>query len=92
MKWLLMAFQLLPNILQAIVQIETSVSAPGATKKAIIMGAITSAAQVGEAIPNQATAMISTLIDSTVKQLNDSGVFPPKAPAVPVGTPPAPTA
>lgn len=83
MKWLLMAFQLLPNILAAVVQVENAVNAPGATKKAIVMSAITSAAQVGEAVPNQATAMISTMIDSTVKQLNDSGVFGPKTPAVP---------
>jgi hypothetical protein len=80
MKWLLIAFQLLPNILAAIVQVENSVNAPGATKKAIVMGAITSAAKVGEAVPNQATDLISTMIDSTVKTLNDSGVFPPKAP------------
>lgn len=73
MKWLVLAFQLMPSVLGAIVQIEQSVDAPGATKKSIIMGAISSAAKVGEQVPDQTTALISAFIDDTVTKLHATG-------------------
>lgn len=85
MKWLILALQLVPHIVTAVKAVESSVpaSGSGATKKGIIMGAITSAAQVGEQVPDKTTQLVSSLIDATVKQLNDSGEFTSKT-AVPV--------
>lgn len=82
MKWLIFALQLVPHVLQAVTEVEASVKAPGATKKAIIMGAITSAAHVGEAVPDQTTQLVSSLIDGQVKELNDSGIFTKAASSV----------
>lgn len=84
MKWLLIALQLAPHVLAAVKSVEDSIKAPGATKKAIVMTAITSAAQVGEAVPNETTALVSALIDNQVKELNDKGVFASKSVAAPV--------
>lgn len=81
MKWLILALQLVPHVLQAVKEVNT-LSASGATKKAIVMGAITAAAQVGEQVPDQTTALVSSLIDDQVKKLNDSGIFTKAASSV----------
>lgn len=79
MKWLILALQLMPHVLTAVKQVEDSIDAPGTTKKAIVMSALTATAQVGEKVPDQTTALVSALIDNQVKELNDSGVFTRKS-------------
>lgn len=85
MKIFAFLLQSLPSILSAIMGVEAAVKAPGATKKAIVLGAIQAAAQAGEGIPNGATQAISSVIDHAVTELNNSGVFTKSVPmAAPV--------
>ena len=75
MKYLALALQYLPHVLAGVQAVETAVKAPGMTKKAIVMSAVTAAAQVGENVPEDHVKLISGLIDSTVSALNSQGVF-----------------
>jgi hypothetical protein len=74
----------LPAILGAVVGIEATVKAPGATKKAIIMNSIDIAAKAGEGIPVPLVSIISGVIDSAVTELNKAGIFGRSANPVPV--------
>lgn len=68
--------QFLPHILAGVVAVEQVLqSAPGATKKQLILNSIIAASQVGEKVPADIIAGVSTLIDSTVSTLNAAGVF-----------------
>lgn len=63
-----------PFVLQGVVAVEQAIgNQPGKTKKQVFIGAITSAAQVAEAIPH--IQAISNLVDATVGALNAAGVF-----------------
>jgi hypothetical protein len=75
MKIFLFLLQNLPSILQAILGIEATVNAPGATKKAMVMNSLAIAAKVGESIPESHVAAVSAMVDSVVGSLNSSGVF-----------------
>jgi hypothetical protein len=84
MKWLSLLMHYFPAVLQGVIAVEQAVgsSQPGATKKQVVMGAITAAAKVGGQVDEQHVAAISTLIDTTVGALNQAGVFgKPAAPA-----------
>lgn len=69
----------LPAILKAIIGIESAVTAPGATKKAMVMNSLAIASKVGETIPESHVAAVSAVIDSVVNSLNTSGVFAHKS-------------
>jgi hypothetical protein len=77
----LFLLQNLPSILKAVMGIEAAVTAPGATKKAMVMDSLAIAAKVGETVPATHVAAVSALIDTVVSGLNSSGVFKPSAPA-----------
>jgi hypothetical protein len=78
--------QYAPYVTTAVQAIETSNSGlPGATKKQLVLAAITTAAKVGEAVPEPHVAVISALIDTIVNLLNAAGVF--GKPAAPVALP-----
>lgn len=79
MKIFLFLLQSLPAILAAVVGIEHSIKAPGATKKQIVMDIITIAAIQGEKMPEAHVTAVSAAIDNVVSILNASGVF--EAPA-----------
>lgn len=76
MNWLLLILKLLPSILQAVKTVEEV--APGLTgdkKKALIVDSIVNP-PVGQVAPTPAMLdVVKILIDSSVKSLNDSGVF-----------------
>lgn len=72
---LAIALQYLPHVLVGVQAVEQAVSAPGQTKKQLVLGAITAAASVGEQVPEQHVQVISALIDTTVATLNQAGVF-----------------
>lgn len=65
----------LPAILQGVIAVEAVIHVPGATKKQMVLGAVTAAAQAGETISDPEISGISALIDHTVTTLNNSGVF-----------------
>lgn len=68
----------LPYVLGAVITVEQNVSAPGATKKKIVLNSILGVAQIGEQVPNQPLAEgISGLIDTTVSALKAGGIFGP---------------
>jgi hypothetical protein len=77
----LFLLQNLPSILRAVMGIEAAVTAPGATKKAMVMNSLAIAAQVGETVPESHVAAISAVVDSVVGSLNASGVFKKSTPA-----------
>lgn len=73
---LLLALKYFPYVLQGVVAVEQSIgSQPGATKKQVVLGAITAAAKVGGQVEESHIAVISSLIDATVAALNASGAF-----------------
>lgn len=81
MKWLSLAFSLLPGILQGVLAVETAMAgAKGADKKQVIMAAVGAAAAAGEKIPEQHVQVVSSLIDNVVGIFNASGVFGHSAP------------
>lgn len=68
----------LPYVLGAVITVEQNVSAPGVTKKQIVLNSILGVAQIGEQVPNQPLAEgISGLIDTTVSALKAGGIFGP---------------
>ena len=76
MQWLMLIVRFLPDVLRAVIAVEQAIgSQPGATKKQVVLGAITAAAKVGGSVDEQHVSAISTLIDSTVGALNTAGVF-----------------
>lgn len=81
LKALLLAFQYFPIVLSGVTAIEQTIgsSAPGATKKQILLDSIVATAKVGEGVPESHVSAISGLIDVVVTALNISGVFKSKA-------------
>jgi hypothetical protein len=76
MKWILLALQLIPGILSTVKAVETSIGAGyGKAKKQIVMDAILAGATAAQTIPEEHVQAVSTLVDTTVKVLNNSGIF-----------------
>lgn len=72
----LTGLQYLPYVTTAVQAVESTNGAlPGATKKQLVLSAITVAAKVGESVPEAHVAVISALIDTIVSLLNAAGVF-----------------
>ncbi len=82
MKLLTQILNFFPYVLQCVTAVEqTAVGVDGATKKTIVLNAIVAVAKIGEKIPEAHIAIISSLIDAIVTQLNNSGVFTHSKPA-----------
>lgn len=76
MKAILIALRYLPYVLAGVQAVQSSLADhPGSTKKAAVLSAISAAAAVGDAVPEDHVNIISALIDSTVGTLNATGVF-----------------
>jgi len=76
MKWLLLALQLLPGILQTVKAVEEAIGpGQGKTKKELVLGAVQAGARAAQQVPEEHVQAVSALVDQTVKILNDSGVF-----------------
>ncbi len=66
----------LPYILGGVVAVQQAIpTAPGTTKKQVVLNAINAAAAVGEQIPESHIAAISALIDSTVTTLHTTNLL-----------------
>lgn len=76
MKWLSIILIYFEPVLNAVIAVETALqSAPGASKKQLVLDAIASGAQAFEQIPEAHVQGIAALIDTIVGTLNKSGVF-----------------
>lgn len=75
MNWLSIVLKYLPSVLAGVTAVEAAIKAPGATKKQIVLGAITAGAAAAEQTPNTEVAAIGALIDNVVGTLNATGVF-----------------
>ena len=82
MNFLTLFLKYFPYVLQGVVAVEQAIgSQPGATKKQVVMSAVTAAASVGQTVDEQHVQVVSKLIDSTVTALNQAGVFGKPTPA-----------
>lgn len=83
--------QYFPYVLAAMIGVEQSLGAGnGATKKQLVLNAVTAVASVGEQVPESHVAGISNLIDSTAVTLKAANLFgfgSSVTPAVPVAAP-----
>lgn len=82
MKTLNLILSFLPNVLAGVVAVEQTIGASGAsgaTKKATVLAAVQTAAQVGETVTEQHVNIFSHLIDQIVAALNNTGFFSHKA-------------
>jgi hypothetical protein len=76
MKYLKLIMGYFPFVLAGVMAVEDALKGqPGQTKKTAVLASVQAAAQVGEQVPEDHVKAISTLIDSVVKMLNDSGIF-----------------
>jgi hypothetical protein len=76
MKYLLLALQYLPYVLQGVTAVELAVGAgKGQSKKQLVLNAVIAGAKVGETVPEDHVKLIGGLIDSVVSDLNTAGVF-----------------
>lgn len=76
MKWLTLALQFLPTVLNTVVAIEgVAINVPGVNKKQMVLNIITAGAKGAESAPNATVQGIGQLIDAVVGELNSSGVF-----------------
>jgi len=74
MRFLVLALQLLPSIIDAVQAVEVAIQgASGADKKAVVMSAVESAAQAGGKIPEDHVQAVSLLVDNVVAKLNKAG-------------------
>lgn len=91
MKILSFILSILPGVLQSIMAVEAAIGAgKGQTKKAVVMSAITAAAQAGEQIAVPQIQAVSATIDAVVAGLNKSGLFGTSGTSAPASTnPPA---
>ncbi len=65
-----------PSVLTAVVAVEnTAKSLAGATKKALVVNLVQTAARVAEQTPNAAVSGIGCLVDIIVSILNAAGLF-----------------
>ena len=84
MNWLKIVFTYLPIVIQGVAAVETALhGSPGATKKQVILDAITAGADTASTAPDANVANIGKLIDLVVGTLNTSGVFTHAAAATP---------
>lgn len=68
----------LPFVIQGVAAVEQVVGptpGQGATKKQLVLNAVTAAASVGESVPESHVAGISQLIDLTVATLNKTNLL-----------------
>lgn len=71
MNWLTLVFKYLPTVVQGVIAVEGAIGAGnGASKKQVVLDAITAGAKVGEAVPEVHVSGISALIDTVVAALN----------------------
>lgn len=76
MKVFLQILSFFPYVLEGIMAVEKALAgSPGATKKAVVMAAISAGAQVGETVPQPVIEGVSKLVDGTVAALNASGLL-----------------
>lgn len=76
MNFLLLALKYLPHVLAAVTTVEQiAAGSPGVSKKQIVLNSITAVAQIAGQVDEKHVQVISQLIDSTVSQLNATGVF-----------------
>jgi hypothetical protein len=81
MKFLTIALGYFPYVLAGIQAVESTLSGQsGATKKTLVLSAVTAATKVGEQVPETHVQTISSLIDAIVSELNASGIFAHKTP------------
>lgn len=65
-----------PYVLQAVMAVEAAIgSAPGATKKQVVLSAVDAAAKVGATVDQPTAAAIGATIDAAVTTLNATGIF-----------------
>lgn len=75
MNWLTSFTKYFPLVLAGVIHIQQALpTAPGATKKTILLDAIKAGSEVGEAVPESHVAGISTLIDTVVESLNKTNL------------------
>lgn len=73
---MLSLLKLLPFILQSIIAVNDLIGrGKGQTKKKIILDAIVTGNEIAGGVDNKTVKLISTVIDTTVKNLNDAGIF-----------------
>lgn len=66
----------LPSIITGVAAVEQAIGpGSGATKKQLVLNAITAAGTVGESVPETHVAAISKLIDLTVDTLNKTNLL-----------------
>lgn len=66
----------LPFILQSIVAVQAAIpTAPGKTKKEIVLGIATAAASAAQAFPNDHVAQAGAVADATVQALQKTGLL-----------------
>ena len=66
----------LPSVISGVAAVEGVIgSGNGATKKALVLNAVTAAATVGEQVPEAHVAGISKLIDLVVATLNSTNLL-----------------
>lgn len=80
MNLVALALQYLPYVIAGVQAVETAIGkGKGSTKKALVIGAVQAAAQVGESVQGvdkaQTIAVISSLTDTVVSAFNATGVF-----------------
>lgn len=81
MNYFLLVMRYFPYVLQAVTAVEAAIgSAPGATKKQVVLNSVTAAAKVGATVDEAHVSAISNLIDTTVSALNASGLLGKPAP------------
>jgi hypothetical protein len=92
-KWLTFLIQYLPTVLHGVVAIQNAITAPGQTKKQILINAISAGATTAEQIPVGNIAAVGTLIDVVVTDLKNSGIHGfSNTPAAVVTSPATPAA
>jgi len=74
---LIQLLKLAPQIVSAIIAIETIITTPksGQTKKDLVLASVAAVAKVGEASDSKLVAAISEFVDHTVTTLNTGNVF-----------------
>jgi membrane-bound lytic murein transglycosylase B len=95
MTTFLQLLALLPNILQAIIAVESVFGVgQGAAKKAMVMSTATASAEVGQVVSPKLVTAVASLIDSSVTTLKAAGVIAtaPASPVAPVPASPVQTA
>jgi hypothetical protein len=73
---LLVTLAYLPHVISGVVAVQGALKgAPGATKKAAVLSAITAANRVAGDVPEEHVQLVSALIDASVAVLKATGKF-----------------